>query len=434
MQIIKTSTALSALLAVAAPFAASSGAQAADLPSRAAPVPSFIAAGPVANWEGFYAGTFIGGGHTKFTSSQIDSRSVSKTGQTGGPLAGFNFQTGAFVYGLEGDLGLHLIRTRNPGSAGLITHNVDTLYSAHLRGRLGYDLGAFLPFVAGGLAYNESYVSLPGLAGDRGAVKSRYGWTAGAGVDWKFDAPFFGQVILRGEYLYEGMPSATYTYDALQPSVRMKTGTHFLRAALITTLDPKGRRTPMDAMTVDWRGPYAGVIAGYGRARARTSDGIVTESLTSDGAMGGIYAGRNFAFGNLVVGFEGSTSLTDWEGSGTVPGTLNAQNYRNYIEADVRGRLGYSFGRFLPFVAGGVAWGRSEQIDRATGSQRGRIPTEAWTLGAGVDYMIADNLSARVEYQHQRTMKNVDVFLNGVILDQKRNADLFRVGVAYHFN
>ena len=425
----KIATAVSTLLALAAPV----GALAADLPSRSPP-PSFIAAAPASNWEGFYAGTFIGGGSTKFTSSQIDSRSVTKTGQTGGPLAGYNFQTGAFVYGFEGDLGLHLIRTLNPGSVGLVAHNVDTLYSGHLRGRLGYDLGAFLPFVAGGLAYNESYVSLPGVAGDRGAVKSRYGWTAGAGVDWKVTAPFIGPLILRGEYLYEGMPSSSYAYDALLPPVRMKTGTHFLRAALIYTPTMRGWRAPGDGMTADWSGAYAGVLAGYGRSRARTTDGVVTESLTADGALGGIYAGRNFTFGNLVVGFEGSTMLTNWKGTGVVPNTINGQSYRNYIEADVRGRVGYAFGRFLPFVAGGVAWGRSEQIDQFTGSQRGRIPTEAWTLGAGLDYMIADNLSARAEYQHQRSMKNVDVYLNGVVLDQKRNADMFRVGVAYHFH
>ncbi|MDB5651017.1 MAG: Opacity protein [Hyphomicrobiales bacterium] len=423
----QTSTALSALLALIVPGVA----LAADLPARTAPA-SFIAPEPIATWEGFYAGSFYGAGHSKFTSSQAVSRSVTRTGQTGGALAGYNWQSGAFVYGVEGDLGLHLIRTNNPGAVGLIAHDVDTLYSGHLRARMGYDLGAFMPFVAGGLSYNESYVHRPSPQDFEGAVRSRYGWTAGAGLDWKVTAPFVGPLILRAEYLYEGMPSASY--DFAGGPVNMKVGTHFLRAALIYTPTLRGWRSPNENVTADWNGGYAGVLAGYGSAHAKTSNGLVTRSQTADGALGGIYAGRNFMFGNLMVGFEGSTALTNWKGTGTLVGTADALSYRNYIEADIRGRVGYAFGRFLPYLAGGAAWGRSEQIDLVTGSERGRLPTEAWTVGGGVEYMLADRVSARVEYLHQKTLKNISMDLNGNAQSQSRSADLVRVGVAYHFH
>ncbi|MDB5595020.1 MAG: Opacity protein [Hyphomicrobiales bacterium] len=423
----QTSTTVTALLALLAPGIA----LAADLPMRTAPA-SFIAPEPVTSWEGFYAGSFYGAGHSKFTSTQTVGRSVTRTGQTGGALAGYNFQSGAFVYGVEGDLGLHLIRTENPGAAGLIAHSVDTLYSGHLRARFGYDLGAFMPFVAGGLTYNESYLRLPAPNDYQGAVRSRYGWTAGAGLDWKVTAPFVGPLILRAEYLYEGLPSANYTVPG--GPVSMKVGTHFLRAALIYTPTLRGWRSPGEGLTADWNGAYAGVLAGYGQSRARTTNGIVSESQTADGALGGLYAGRNIMFGNFMAGFEGSTALTNWKGTGIVPGTLDGLSYRNYIEADIRGRVGYAFGRFLPYLSAGMAWGRSEQIDRVTGSERGRIPTEAWTIGAGVDYMIAERVSARVEYLHQKTLKNISLDLNGAALDQSRSADIVRVGVAYHFH
>lgn len=427
MRITSTAT-IAALLGTCLPGAV----LAADLPSRAAP-PSFLAAAPLATWEGFYAGSFYGVGNTRFRSTQAVSRSVTKTGQTGGALAGFNFQYGALVYGFEGDIGLHLIRTNNPGAVGLLPHSVDTLYSGHLRARLGYDMGAFLPFVAGGLAYNESYVRDNAPNDFNGATKRRYGWTAGAGVDWKVDAPFVGPLILRGEYLYEGLPSSNYAVPGLG-TIGMKSGTHFLRAALIYTPTLRGWRAPGEGVNADWNGGFAGVLAGYGRTRARTTNGIVTESQTADGALGGIYAGRNFMFGNLMVGFEGSTALTDFKGTGFVPGTADRLSYRNYIEADIRGRVGYAFGRFLPFVAGGVSWGRSEQIDQFTGSERGRVPTEAWTIGAGVDYMIMDRVSARVEYLHQQTLKNVSLDLNGGLQTQKRTGDIVRAGIAYHFH
>ncbi len=407
-------------------------ASAADLPLRTAP-PLFTAV-PVANWQGFYAGSFFAGTQAHYQASQIASRGVTKTGHTTGMLAGYNFQSGGLVYGLEGDLGMNFLRTDNGGvSGGLVAHSAESLYSAHLRGRIGYDLGAFMPFVAGGLMYNESYVRVSSGLDAKGAVQDKIGWTLGAGLDWKVPLPIVGETILRAEYLYEGIPSSTYRYDPALAPVQMKSGVQYLRAALIYTPSLQGWRAPPMEIA-DWAGAYAGVLAGYGNASAQTRAAAGTQKLSADGALGGLYAGRNFTFGRLVAGWEGSSVLTAWNGEGIVPGTLDRQSYRNYFESDLRARAGYAFGRFLPFVAAGASWGRSEQSDRASLSHKGRVSSNAWTVGGGVDYMIAERVSARLEYLHHKTWKDSDLDLNGASMQQSRSADLVRAGLAWHFH
>jgi outer membrane immunogenic protein len=75
----------------------------ADLPAPA-PLPTFKAPAPVSNWSGFYAGAFVGGTSGSFTTTQATRASGSSFGVTTGTLAGFAFQSGSLVYGVEGDI------------------------------------------------------------------------------------------------------------------------------------------------------------------------------------------------------------------------------------------------------------------------------------------------------------------------------------------
>lgn len=394
---------------------------------------------PALNWQGFYAGNYVGLGHVKFTSSQTSSRSVSDTGISNGIIAGWSTRSGNFVYGVETSLGLNIIRADNPGGAGLIAHAGDALYSGQLRGRFGYALGDYLPFVAGGASMGEVYMRRAYPLQDSGDTRRVWGWNVGAGVDTQFDLPIIGQAVLRAEYLYEGFPSKSYVYDPTAAPVRMKLNSHYFRAALISTSWGKPARSPATTEAAVWAGPYLGAMTGYGSQRIRNSaTGGASATLTADGAYGGLYAGRNFVFGNVVAGIEGSVSIADWKGDGALPGLPGSTiNYRDYIEADTRVRLGYAWGRFLPFLAGGMAWGRSEQIDRTTGSERGRVPTHALALGGGLDAMIADRISLRAEYIWQKQLgfgSDDLVYLSGQSIKQERSGNVLRLGVAYHFN
>jgi outer membrane immunogenic protein len=423
-------TARFALLAAASLF--SIGARAADLPSLAAP-PSFVAPAPVPNWAGFYAGSIYGWGFADVTSRQKSSKSVSANGQTGGGLIGYNWQNGLFVYGLEGDITLHLIRTNMTAAPGIVGSHVDTLYTGRARARFGYDLGNFLPFVAAGITTNEFYqANLPPLV--QGSVRQATGWTVGAGVDWRVFLPILGNSVIRAEYVYEGYPSSSLALAG--GPIQTKLNTQFVRVGLISTIGGAPAPTPPGTQLVDWSGTYGGALAGFGSIRAKTmAPGAASTSFGASGALGGLYAGRNFTFGNWVLGAEGSTELTDFTGNGPYPISYHDVSLRNYIQADIRGRVGYSFGRLLPYFAAGLTWGRTEQRDQKTLSELGRIPSEAWTVGGGLEYMLTDRVSVRGEYLYESTYKNVQTYLTPcTACTQSLTGNTVRVGLSYYFH
>ena len=443
----KTKTGAAAFASI---LACSATAMAADLPSRVAP-PTYIAPTLVSGWDGFYAGSTYGYGFTNFRTSQATSRSKTESGQLGGGVVGYNFQTGHFVYGAEASIDLNVIRGNVAGGPGLLPTHLDTLYDIRLRARLGYEFGWFMPFVAGGAVINEGYQRLqnPSFLGD---TDRSVGWTAGAGVDVKLNPrsflpflpeSFFGPLILRGEYIHDSLPRETYTIGGPGYGVtqfRTKSDSNLFRLAIIYRFGETAPRPYADALgNVNWGGGYGGVFGGYGDVDVRSRfPGVARTKTTADGGLGGIYAGTNFMFFNnkVMLGIEGSTAFSDLTGHGREPVFGDRTSYREYVQADLRGRIGYAFGNVLPFVAAGISFARSEQrdVDPAFGgSEQGRVPTDNFTVGGGVDYRISQRISVRGEYLYESNIKNKVVNLNGFSIKQDRDANVFRLGVAYHF-
>ncbi len=148
----------------------------------------------VYDWTGFYVGANGGGGwgHS-FWSGQSTGMSLSG-GQVGG-TAGYNWQSGNAVFGLEGDLDWSNLKGSNttalcPG--GCTTS--DTWLST-VRGRLGYAFGGVLPYVTGGLAVGDIRAASPGFAG---ASTTNAGWTVGGGLEVALP----GNWSAKAEYLH----------------------------------------------------------------------------------------------------------------------------------------------------------------------------------------------------------------------------------------
>src|SRR6478735_3468050 len=102
------SSLLSLLAGTAALAIAASAAQAADLPSRAAPAP-IIAAVPIFTWTGFYVGVNAGYGWNTnndrvFVPGFGFVDSGSNGGFVGGGQIGYNYQFNQFVVGVEADI------------------------------------------------------------------------------------------------------------------------------------------------------------------------------------------------------------------------------------------------------------------------------------------------------------------------------------------
>jgi outer membrane immunogenic protein len=401
--------------------------------------PAFAADAPSAYspWAGFYAGVVYGAGASSVTSSQTASRSVTGWGQTSGALVGYDFQTGHYVYGAEGELSFNLLRPDDTGvPATLSAHVVDTPVTERLRLRLGYDAGAFLPYVAVGVATARIYE-----AGDAwpnvewGQTREATGLSIGAGLEWRFAAPILGPLVVRGEYVLDAYPAQSYaTFAGLgQQPIRTSAIEQFVRVGLIDYVDPSWRPPVGANGAFDWSGAYGGVLAGGLWAQPRTSYSGTTTSDSAAGPVAGVFAGRNFLFGPWMLGWEGVVEATNVTGTGPQP-SIAAVKFNNYFEADARLRAGYAVGRFLPYVTAGLDYGRSEQTDLSNGSYRGRVPSEGAAVGAGLEYGFDDRWTARLEYLYQWSIDSNLTELDAQGLDQTRPAQTLRAGLAYYFH
>jgi outer membrane immunogenic protein len=403
---------------------------AADLPLKSAPQTAAPPI-PLASWGGPYAGAFIGGGAGSFSTSQNGfSASSSGFGVASGALAGYNWQSGLFVYGLESDIGYNVIRAKFTASPGFAANQAESIYTLEARGRLGYDLGAYMPYLSGGVVYTRLDQSLQPPLEFYGASKNRAGWTLGAGVDAKVSLPILGASVLRAEYVYRGLPSSSFDFNGQAMSTRLST--QYVRFALIS---PVGVWRPsVDLGPADWSGGYFGVIGAGQSNNISTKGPVGSANFNASGAAGGIYAGHNWMFGNAMLGFDGATMIADVSGSGAQPGAA-LTNYRTYLSGDLRGRVGYSLGRFMPFAAVGLGFDNTQQSEPATGRYQGNAAFVSGLAGLGVDYMASERVALRAEYLYGHTLSATATHLDSEnCCNQTRSSNSLRLGVAYFFH
>jgi outer membrane immunogenic protein len=401
------------------------GAHAADL--AAPPAAPLLSPSPVADWAGLYAGTFFGGGVGSFSDRKNAAASGTALGAATGTLVGYNWQNGAVVYGLEGDIGANYLNRKFDAAAGLPAREAESIYSADARARVGYEMGSFLPFVAGGLTYNRNDQFQRAPLDFEGQTRFLSGWNLGAGVDAKVDLPVVGPSIVRAEYLYEGVPTTSYNLGG--PVLRANMSAQYARVALISTTNTSAQAT--QAANPNWDGNYVGAIGGLSRARITTEGLGAAKSFSASGPIGGVYSGYNWTFGRTMLGIDGATMAANVVGHGAEPGAADAA-YQNFLESDMRGRAGYAIGRFLPFFAAGLDFGSSQQTDTANGNTRGNLPVLASTVGAGVEYLASDLVALRAEYLHSHSLLDESTHLDSdACCNQTRAANSFRLGLAY---
>ncbi len=99
----------------------------------------------------------------------------------------------------------------------------------------------------------------------------------------------------------------------------------------------------------------------------------------------------------------------------------------------MRGRLGYAFDRFLPYLTGGLAVGDISAT--LPGFPAGSITTAGWTVGAGLEFGIVSNVSVKAEYLYV-DLGNFNCGLNCALVPTGNvsfNANLFRAGANVRF-
>jgi len=198
----------------------------------------------------------------------------------------------------------------------------------------------------------------------------------------------------------------------------------------------------VSAPAFSWQGFYVGGQIGgsWGDTDVKTRGIVNTKrSVDPDGFIGGLYAGYNFDAGNnIILGLE-----TDfiW---GDLSETKRGTDYRAHLKQEWQGatrvRAGYAMDRFLPYIAAGVAYGKVKSSLSSVTVANSRWSDDdtftGWTIGAGLDYAVTNNILVRLEYRYtdlgDKSYRPAAAFAaDRVKVDYKSND--FRVGVAYKF-
>lgn len=195
----------------------------------------------------------------------------------------------------------------------------------------------------------------------------------------------------------------------------------------------------------DWTGFYVGGHFGYGDANF----GPGANPLPLQGAglphsptglIGGYQLGYNRQLSNRVVlGIEADSTFTspiDAPAHQRLPAPFNTTI--DYV-GTVRGRVGYAFDRFMPFVTGGFAWGHTQvSVNDADGVTPlfpvGHYQT-GWTAGLGLEYAVSGNWTAKAEYDYvdlARRTYDLGGFGPGSVNVEPR-LHLFKLGLNYQF-
>lgn len=193
----------------------------------------------------------------------------------------------------------------------------------------------------------------------------------------------------------------------------------FATPAFAADLGPAQPATPA-AVTApfSWTGFYAGLNAGYAWIGNRltvpgAAGGPAIADPDADGFSTGAQIGYRyqFAFG-AVAGIEADGSLL-WDAH-------SRSRYHNAFfgffsndglshpqwNASLRGTLGYAWGRWLPYVTGGIAFSEDNSCTTAfvgapcaagAGLDSGRT---GWTVGGGLAYALTNRLVVNVEYRY----------------------------------
>jgi outer membrane immunogenic protein len=204
------------------------GAQAADMPLKAAPV-----APPPPTWTGFYIGINGGGAWGTVNTHTVDagpdsffaggnvpavvagaSQSFNTSGGLAGGQIGYLFQGGQTILGVEASFDWTSLNGTasngptvypvTPPSTFSWNLNAKTEWIAMLTARAGVDMGWWYPYLTGGgavtdIKYNTTYIDTfyPSVSVNNFS-KTALGWVAGAGAE----ARFWEHWLVRAEYLH----------------------------------------------------------------------------------------------------------------------------------------------------------------------------------------------------------------------------------------
>jgi high affinity Mn2+ porin len=199
-------------------------------------------------------------------------------------------------------------------------------------------------------------------------------------------------------------------------------------------------KAPRLQSVYDWTGFYLGGHMGYGGgsfgpgANVLPAQGVLLPPSPT-GLIGGYQVGYNRQFSNnVVLGFETDATFSSPRDTARLMPAPFHTTFDYFATA--RGRIGYAFGALMPYVTGGVAWGRTKlNLNDADGDLIATTTRDhfGWTAGAGVEFAVGGNWTAKVEYTYLDLMRQTydlgNVGLPNVSVDP--NIHTVKVGLNY---
>jgi len=176
----------------------------------------------------------------------------------------------------------------------------------------------------------------------------------------------------------------------------------------------------------NWSGAYIGGGATYDFGKFTGS----TEGRDAKGLGGTVYGGYNMQSGSIVYGGEADISYNGEDGSaGTAPGVAGTITGTQGVNGSIRGRVGYDLNPFLVYGTAGVAVANHELEGNGTNDER---LAAGYTVGAGVETFVTDNITARVEYRYSDYQKR-DFNLGGSTVSKGFDDHSVKVGMGVKF-
>ena len=200
-----------------------------------------------------------------------------------------------------------------------------------------------------------------------------------------------------------------------------------------------------DDPAYDWSGLYVGVVGSYGWGEFDSSSEAAFHELNdfsgpldnADGWLAGGTVGFNHQVNDIVWGIEADVS---WSSVNDDFVTADPEWHAD-LEwfATVRPRIGFAVDRFLPYVTGGLAIGgiNLDATDNFAATSDSDNKTHfGWTIGAGVEFAVSENMTIKAEYDYvDFGREEYDVTGTGfhAVEDMDLDIHMVRVGLNWSF-
>ena len=143
------------------------------------------------SWARPYLGVNLG-----YAWGSVANNPAKPSGFVGGVQAGYNWQSGSFVFGLEGDI------QATAAEETFAPWKFSNPWFGTVRGRAGYAFNNVMFFGTGGLAFGELRATTFGLTESH----TNAGWTLGAGAEMGLDRNWSAKI----EYLYVDLANSNF--------------------------------------------------------------------------------------------------------------------------------------------------------------------------------------------------------------------------------